>query len=155
MNDLILKSDIEKLYNKSRQAFETAAPGEEKKCSEAYARGVKDALEIVRQHIENQSVVQPSPEPEQAPPQKRHRKPHQMSIEAVSKLIMQSSSDPGSGLETYTAGDLTEAAFRFENEMMACLGDDNTIPFDSYTGMAPGQLVSIIKTSVAKIEELK
>lgn len=51
--------------------------------------------------------------------------------------------------------DLAEAAFTFENEFMALLGDDNAMPMDAYSGMDEQKLIGVIRAAVENICRLR
>lgn len=51
--------------------------------------------------------------------------------------------------------DLSEAAFTFENELMALLGDDNAMPMDAYSGMDEQKLIGVIRAAVENICRLR
>jgi len=78
---------------------------------------------------------------------------HLMTAESVSRLDL--TNFAGAGLAPHTRIELAEAAFTFENEFMALLGDDNTIPMDVYSAMAEDQLIKVIKAAVENICRLR
>ena len=53
------------------------------------------------------------------------------------------------------AADLAEAAFTFENQLMALVEDQNTIPLDAYADMPPDALIRIIRAAVDGICRIK
>ncbi len=74
---------------------------------------------------------------------------HLMTAEAVSRMDLTDLSAPG--LPPHTREELVQAAFTFENELMALLGDDNTMPMDAYSTMEEDQLKAVIRTAVGSI----
>ena len=54
-------------------------------------------------------------------------------------------------LKEFSQDELVEAAFRFENELMACLGDANCIAWDIYAGLTSRELVNVVSRSVSDI----
>ncbi|MCG8530984.1 MAG: hypothetical protein MI749_09995, partial [Desulfovibrionales bacterium] len=50
-----------------------------------------------------------------------------------------------------TPKDLVEAAFAFENQLLALHGDDTPLPFDAYENLSHSQLITIIKTATCDI----
>lgn len=80
---------------------------------------------------------------ETATPQKLHLLP----AEEVSVMNLKESLDQGA----ISGADLAEAAFTFENELMAVLGDDNTMPADAYAGMDDKTLIKVIRSAVDNI----
>ncbi|MCG8634666.1 MAG: hypothetical protein MI863_12615 [Desulfobacterales bacterium] len=54
-------------------------------------------------------------------------------------------------LAPHSREDLVEAAFTFENELMALLGDDNAMAWDAYSELPADQLIRIIQSAVENI----
>ncbi len=77
------------------------------------------------------------------------KKLHQLDAGTVRSLDL--SDMENLDLPPHTREDLAEAAFTFENELMALLGDENTMPWESYSDLPTDQLLQIIKSSVENI----
>ncbi len=87
-----------------------------------------------------------------APPAPVPEKLHGMRPEQVRQLDLTNLLDhPESGPPEYTREELTEAAFTFENQLMALLGDETTMPWESYADLPRDQLVRIIQSAVENI----
>jgi len=95
-----------------------------------------------------QLTDRPGPAPVRSP-----ERLHLMTAEEVSLLDLGDLTAPG--LAPHTRAELAEAAFTFENELMALLEDDNTMPMDAYVTMAEDQLKEIIRTAVGNICRLR
>ena len=54
-------------------------------------------------------------------------------------------------LEQFSQDELVEAAFKFENELMVCLGDPNCIAWETYAGLTPNELIRVVSRSVSDI----
>ena len=74
-----------------------------------------------------------------------------MTAEEVSKANLEE--DLAKGI--IPGEDLSEAAFTFENELMALLGDDNAMPMDAYSGMDEQKLIGVIRAAVENICRLR
>lgn len=74
-----------------------------------------------------------------------------MTAEEVSKINLEE--DLAKGI--IPGEDLSEAAFTFENELMALLGDDNAMPLDAYSGMDEQKLIGVIRAVVENICRLR
>ena len=74
-----------------------------------------------------------------------------MTAEEASAFLIKKSDE----LSSMAPDDLTEAAFGFENEFMALLGDANTIPFETYSALSSEELLSIVRHSVEEICRIK
>ena len=80
------------------------------------------------------------------------KKLHQLPAEDVAGLDLAGLSDvstlPAQGLAPHSTTDLVEAAFTFENELMALLGDENSMPYEVYERMDDAQLLPVIRAAV-------
>ncbi|WDP92231.1 MAG: hypothetical protein HUN04_21905 [Desulfobacter sp.] len=74
-----------------------------------------------------------------------------MAAETVSAMDLETMLDRGE----VTGTELAEAAFTFENELMALLGDDNTMPMEAYSGMDESGLIKVIGAAVDNICRLR
>lgn len=54
-------------------------------------------------------------------------------------------------IKDFSHSELMDAAFMFENQLMALLGDKNPIPYEAYTELSPTQLTDIIKNCAQQI----
>ncbi|MCG8619536.1 MAG: hypothetical protein MI802_25220 [Desulfobacterales bacterium] len=100
-----------------------------------------------------EKILRPRAEPVAAEPA-AHLKLHQRPAEAVNQLNLSESDAPdfeALGLPPHTREDLVEAAFTFENQLMATLGDDNAMPWEAYTDLPADRLIGIVAASVDKI----
>ncbi len=77
------------------------------------------------------------------------KKLHQLSAQTVNSMDLGDLDNQD--LLLHTREDLAEAAFTFENELMAVLGDENTMPWESYSDLPEDKLIRIIQSSVENI----
>ncbi len=110
---------------------------------------IQQALELIPQLAAMQTrltgkVENPTLETAPAP-----KKLHQLSAETVNSMDLDDLDNQD--LSQHTKKDLTEAAFTFENELMAVLGDENTMPWESYSDLPEDKLLRIIQSSVENI----
>lgn len=123
----------------------TATAGDtQKEVQSAYARGLGHALNLVQEFCRREKDRTASSEKAQAEP-----KVYELAPDVAARLNLPAlvSKNPAA----YSPADLVEAAFRFENMLMAILEDDNTLPWDAYQGLAPAQLAGIIQNSAEEI----
>lgn len=133
-----LEYRLAQLCRQAGAAAATPGAGNERA---AYARGLADALSLVRSLTPDTGTASPSASQERnAAP-----KPHQMPPADVMGLDM-------AAVET---DDLVEAAFTFETMLLDLLEDDNTLPYEVYTGLSRDQLSGIITKSAQKICQLR
>ena len=140
INNLV--NDLTRLYEQSRAESDRETDPEKKTVKEAYACGIKDALNRVRHHLALADTNKDDL-PDALPL-------HQMPAAEVLRILR----DTPETLENCSLKDLQEAAFRFENELMACLGDLNTIFFDTYEALDRQDLIPIITRSLEDISRV-
>ncbi|MBU1195498.1 MAG: hypothetical protein KKE62_19585 [Proteobacteria bacterium] len=134
-----------------RKAADAGAKGlsEEKK---AYVKGLEDALRLVSLH-RRQCMDSADDAARQARGESLDAtgsvKLFQMSPEQVFKLNLDENDEDC--LKQCSMEELVEAAFRFENELMAILGDENSIDWDVYADLLPKELIRVVKKSVSDI----
>lgn len=138
-----LKKQIEKIYAISIDDAQKETHSDEKRLKTAYAEGIAHALNIVELHAEQSSEIDNSSQIEQNETTQLHK----MSAVEVFRINLETPEQ----FEKYSKEELAEAAFVFENEHMASLGDMNVIDYDTYTAMSPAELINIIKHSVQEI----
>lgn len=118
----------------------------------AYVQGLKDALKVVTLHCEqcaDKTDNIPGKAVQDLQEENLPVKLHKMSPEEIIKLNLDETSL--SILEIYTIDEMIEAAFRFENELMAFLGDPNCIEWETYAQLAPKALIRIINNAASDI----
>jgi len=76
---------------------------------------------------------------------------HMMTAQAISILNIEDVLIKG----IFPESDLAEAAFTLENELMARLEDDNTMPMNAYFDMSKQELIRVIKTTADTICRLR
>ena len=115
--------------------------------SELHFRGCNEdhpllrrSADLVKQWRAQSAVEAPAQDPT---PEKLHL----MGAQEVMSMDLTAAFSAGE----FSLEDLTEAAFTFENQLTALHGDDNTIPYDAYTGMTDTELIKVIQTAVADI----
>lgn len=131
---------IKKLEDKYRSIVsDNRQYGENSALNKAFADGFNAAIRIVKEQVPQEKTNRA----EEAVPLYR------MAPEKVAALDLRIQ------FENHTLGFssqiLTEAAFRFENQLMAALGDENTIPFEMYENLNDEKLIDIILVSTEKI----
>lgn len=123
--------------------------------TELHFRGCEDGHPLIRRagelapllrEIEGREAESTAPAAG-APPEKLFF----MDPEAVAVLDLEQEISRG----RIPAADLAEAAFTFENQLMALVEDQNTIPLDTYTDMPPDELIRIIRAAVDGICRIK
>lgn len=120
---------------------------------ELHFRGCDDSHPLIRRagellpKLKGIVTQQHSEQGKAAPPQTLHL----MSAESVSVMDL----DEKLALGEVSEADLAEAAFTFENELMAVLGDDNAMPMAAYSGMDGKELIKIIRAAVDNICRLR
>ena len=143
MTPLDTVQTIEQCLKQMLQKAAGPDPGRLSGPEAAYARGLEDALELVCRHRQQSS----------APPETKQTRESarlcRMSPEQVAALDLDAAARGNP--EQFSRSELVEAAFRFENDLMACLGDENCMDWDVYAGLSTGQLLNIIRRSVLDI----
>ncbi len=140
INDLM--DELTALREKSRTGMNTGNDSNGKSAGQAYCKGIEDAMALIKQHL--------------YPPEARNKPDaqilpiHQRSAADALLLLRESPAT----LDGYAREDLQEAAFKFENELMACLGDMNTIYFDTYEPLDKKELIRIITRSLEDISRV-
>lgn len=121
-------------------------------------RGVGDGHGLILRSRELIPLIQgmqdqiPDSPPDTQAPSQNPQKLHQMSAISVTRLELSSLTGlTEQGLVSHSLDDLIEAAFTFENQLMAILEDDNFISVDAYAGLSEQQLLQIIESAVEKI----
>lgn len=117
----------------------------------AYVRGIEDALKLVCLHRQQCADAKKAISKAAGKQQDDAGavKLFQMSPEQVCNLNLDAEDDVC--LRNFSQDELAEAAFRFENELMTCLGDANCIEWDIYAGLTPTELVKVVTKSVSDI----
>ena len=150
------------LQNKLNHHYETALKKYEnlddlskEAAARAYAEGFKKALEIVDTHTEEFNSIREVPENVRDAGSAESAAPRlfELSADQVAGLNLDKLDAGARGF--YSVDELTEAAFRFENDLMAILGDDNTIPIDAYENLEKEKLIDILCAAVDKIQQIQ
>ena len=148
-----LEAYLRSIYNECEAAYQIESTKEGKISKKAYAKGIKDALDLINLHMDQQQLIEDFSEIEPEPDYTEAKKLYQMTSEEVISLGIDNIFQ--AAIENNTEEDLAEAAFKFENELIALLGDENTIPFDSYAVLSTDKLIGIIEKSISDISRLK
>ncbi len=147
-----LEAHLRHIYKECEVACQKEPAEKDRISKKAYARGIKDALDLIQLYIDQQQSEAFS-EGEEDIEYHELKKLYQMTSEEVASLGIHNIFQ--TAIEDNTEDELAEAAFKFENELIALLGDANTIPFDSYTILSTDKLISIIEKSISDISRLK
>jgi Asp-tRNA(Asn)/Glu-tRNA(Gln) amidotransferase B subunit len=147
-----LKNHLTTIYQASKTRETESEATKAKTEHSEYTRGIKDALELISLHIkQSQNTESPTPlQPKKKEP--KHQKLYEMHAQDIVTLTR--NSQKSEIFKALPKDDLIETAFKFENELMQLLGDENTIPFDTYTDLSMDQLVKIIKNCTEKITQI-
>ncbi len=147
-----LKNHLAAIYQESKTRETESETTKERTKYREYASGIKDALDLISLHItQSQNTENPTPIPSKNK-EYEPKKLYQMFAQDIVNLTR--NSQKSDIFKTLPKKDLIETAFKFENELMQILGDENTIPFDSYADLSMEQLVKIIKNCTEKITRL-
>ncbi len=150
-----LEKHFENIYENCKNALQNELTKENKIAKKAYTKGIEDALTLVKLHktqSKNPGGTGSMPD-ESTQEQPASKKLYQMTWEEISETGLDNFNKNAIG--QYSKEDLTEAAFKFESELIEYLGDINDVSFDAYTSLPPEKLVKIIMNSIADICRLK
>ncbi len=147
-----LNNHLTTIYQESKTRETESETNNKKAEYRDYARGIKDALDLISLHIkQSQNEGNPAPTHSQKE-EPKHPRLYEMHARDIVSLTR--SSQKSVIFKTLPKEDLIESAFKFENELMQLLGDENTIPFDSYTDLSIEQLTKITKNCAEKITQI-
>lgn len=151
MKDALI-SELKRWLKESKNKAEQADDPEEKRIREAYSNGFEAAFDLVLSHYRQERLNSQHTGKDPALPAER---PKLYDLKAPQVSRNWNEVEEKEIIEMYTRLELTEAAFRFENELMGMLGDDNSMEYEAYDGLNNDQLVRIIRTSVTEICRLE
>ena len=114
---------------------------------ELHFRGCDESHPLIRRAGELLPLLKAMEDAPAAPAAARPARLHLLAADEVSVMDLEERLSQGE----FNGTDLVEAAFTFENELMACLGDENCMDWDVYAGLTPGELVNVISRSVSDI----
>ncbi len=147
-----LESQLSKLYQEAKTRETKYRTTQEKTQFREYARGFKDAMDLVmrykQQSKKTESLVPLISQKAKTEP----KKPYEMHAQDIVTLIR--NPQKSNIFKTFPKEDLIETAFKFENELMQLLGDENMISFDSYIDLSTDQLEKIIINCTEKITQI-
>ena len=146
----IFKMLEDALTDNYQQGLLEAEKNPEKK---GYAQGLKQALETVRSIKTECEMSAPSPVSSDQAKAPDNPKLYCLSADQVCALHLNTFDEEKS--KDYSLDELVEAAFRFENELLATLGDPNTVPIDAYETLNEQKLLNIIVTAAEKIVQMQ
>lgn len=149
MKDIIKRLE-DTLTQNYQQSLVDAEKTPEKK---GYAQGLKQALNIVDSMKKELGISGPPHISSNQTKESGVPKLHRLSAEQVCALNLHTPDQEKERIDT--TNELIEAAFRFENELLATLGDDNTVPIEAYETLDAQKLTHIIVTATEKIVQLQ
>ncbi len=147
-----LENHLATIYKESKTRESESKTAKKKPEYGEYTRGIKDALGLISLHIK-QSQNNDNPVPLQ-PKKKKSESQKLYQMHAQDIVTLTRNPQKSDIFKTITKEDLVETAFKFENELMQILGDENSIPFDLYTDLSIEQLEKIIKNCTEKIIQI-
>jgi len=143
MMDNIEKELIQILELARQEAAADMPPLELARCR-GRVLGLETALDLIQRAADPAGAAAPA---EEAPGPEKPRL-FDLSPDTVAAMT------PDEICRDHAPAHLVEAAFRFENQLMTLLGDENFIDYQAYEGLAPEELARIVLQCTHKIARL-